>query len=242
MANTPLPTAVPTEILISNQIVPALLVSPVASADEATQVMLRFQGVMSQFLQTQRYVMESYLRGNTPATLPHEGLVNNNGGPQTLLPQQSAPQAEAAISPATLSASPPETKPSPPSDSNEKKSPCTDRGVLTAQLLDLVSKRTGYPTEMLDLDLNMEADLGIDSIKRVEILGGLVSSDSNGWSNGQVEMEKLTSFKRLREIIDYLLLAAEKNGKSEPEKRPAARGADRRGNGAVALTAESIAV
>lgn len=175
--------------------------------------------------------MENYLRGNTPAMLPHEGRVSNNGGPQTSPPQQSAPQAKAAISPATLLASPPatkkptqpETKPPPPSDGNEKKSPCTDRGALTAQLLDLVSKRTGYPPEMLDLDLNMEADLGIDSIKRVEILGGLVSSDSNGWSNGQVEMEKLTSFKRLREIIDYLLLAAEKDGKSEPEKRPAAK-------------------
>ena len=38
-------------------------------------------------------------------------------------------------------------------------------------LLELLSERTGYPTEMLDLTLNLEADLGIDSIKRVEILG-----------------------------------------------------------------------
>ena len=75
----------------------------------------------------------------------------------------------------------------------------------------MVSKRTGYPPEMLDLDLDMEADLGIDSIKRVEILSGLCRR-ATAWSNGQVEMEKLTSFKRLREIIDYLLSAAEKNG------------------------------
>ena len=104
---------------------------------------------------------------------------------------------------------------------DEHKSPCTDRGALTAQLLDLVSKRTGYPPEMLNLDLNMEADLGIDSIKRVEILSGLVSSGNGSWSNGQVEMEKLTSFKRLREIIDYLLSAAEKNGNGKPETPPA---------------------
>ena len=44
---------------------------------------------------------------------------------------------------------------------------------LSAELLDLVSNRTGYPKEMLDLDLDLEADLGIDSIKRVEILGTL---------------------------------------------------------------------
>ena len=40
-----------------------------------------------------------------------------------------------------------------------------------ALLLQVASDRTGYPPDMLGLDLNMEADLGIDSIKRVEILG-----------------------------------------------------------------------
>ena len=34
----------------------------------------------------------------------------------------------------------------------------------------MVSDLTGYPPEMLDLDMDLEADLGIDSIKRVEIL------------------------------------------------------------------------
>ena len=46
-----------------------------------------------------------------------------------------------------------------------------DREDLTRMLLDLVSERTGYPTEMLGLDQDLEADLGIDSIKRVEIVG-----------------------------------------------------------------------
>ena len=38
-------------------------------------------------------------------------------------------------------------------------------------LLQIVSDKTGYPLDMLDLNLDLEADLGIDSIKRVEILG-----------------------------------------------------------------------
>ena len=38
-------------------------------------------------------------------------------------------------------------------------------------LLEIASERTGYPAEMLGLDANLEADLGIDSIKRVEIIG-----------------------------------------------------------------------
>src|SRR3546814_18488404 len=42
---------------------------------------------------------------------------------------------------------------------------------LQALLIGIVAERTGYPHEMLGLDADLEADLGIDSIKRVEILG-----------------------------------------------------------------------
>jgi acyl transferase domain-containing protein/NAD(P)H-dependent flavin oxidoreductase YrpB (nitropropane dioxygenase family) len=38
-------------------------------------------------------------------------------------------------------------------------------------LVNIVSERTGYPVNMLDPNLDLEADLGIDSIKRIEILG-----------------------------------------------------------------------
>ena len=37
-------------------------------------------------------------------------------------------------------------------------------------LLEIVADKTGYPTDMLETDMDLEADLGIDSIKRVEIL------------------------------------------------------------------------
>ena len=44
---------------------------------------------------------------------------------------------------------------------------------LQETLLAVVSELTGYPTEMLGLEMDIEADLGIDSIKRVEILSTL---------------------------------------------------------------------
>src|SRR6185295_18598917 len=37
-------------------------------------------------------------------------------------------------------------------------------------LLSVVSERTGYPAEMIKLDQDIEADLGIDAIRRVEII------------------------------------------------------------------------
>ncbi len=41
---------------------------------------------------------------------------------------------------------------------------------LTGVLLEVVSENTGYPVDTLELDMDMESDLGIDSIKRVQIL------------------------------------------------------------------------
>ena len=42
-------------------------------------------------------------------------------------------------------------------------------------MLRTISARTGYPIEMLQPGLDLEADLSIDSIKRTEIVGELVS-------------------------------------------------------------------
>ena len=47
------------------------------------------------------------------------------------------------------------------------------REQIQERLLAVVSERTGYPAEMLGLDADLEGDLGIDSIKRVEIAGTL---------------------------------------------------------------------
>ena len=37
----------------------------------------------------------------------------------------------------------------------------------------IVAEKTGYPAEMLEPAMRLDADLGIDSIKRVEILSAL---------------------------------------------------------------------
>ncbi len=57
-------------------------------------------------------------------------------------------------------------------------------------LLEQVSRRTGYPRDMLDLDYDMEGDLGIDSIKRVEILGEL---QAQGAVPAGIEMDRQLS-------------------------------------------------
>ena len=40
---------------------------------------------------------------------------------------------------------------------------------VVAQVVALVAEQTGYPPELLDLDLDLEADLGIDTVKQAEL-------------------------------------------------------------------------
>ena len=76
-----------------------------------------------------------------------------------------------------------------------------DVATLSKTLLDVVSDKTGYPPEMLELDMDMEADLGIDSIKRVEILGALQEEMPE---LPQPNLEDLGDLRTLNQIIDYL--------------------------------------
>src|SRR5439155_14314006 len=48
-----------------------------------------------------------------------------------------------------------------------------DAGKVQQALLAVVADKTGYPPEMLKLEMDMESDQGIDSIKRVEILSAV---------------------------------------------------------------------
>ena len=68
-------------------------------------------------------------------------------------------------------------------------------------LLETVSHLTGYPREMLGLDMDIESDLGIDSIKRVEIFSSLEEKLTNIQS---VSPEIMGSLKTLHQIAEYL--------------------------------------
>jgi acyl transferase domain-containing protein len=68
-------------------------------------------------------------------------------------------------------------------------------------LLAVVSEKTGYPAEMLELDMTLDADLGIDSIKRVEILSSLQERLPGA---PQVTPDQLATLQTLRQIADYL--------------------------------------
>ena len=82
-----------------------------------------------------------------------------------------------------------------------------DNSQLEKMLLEVVSEKTGYPSEMLELSMDMEADLGIDSIKRVEIFGALTQQypEMEG-----INPSELTELRTLGEIVNYVSEAAKK--------------------------------
>jgi acyl carrier protein len=64
-----------------------------------------------------------------------------------------------------------------------------------------VSDKTGYPPEMLEVDMDMEADLGIDSIKKVEIMGAMRELYPQ---LPKADPEAFAEARTLGQIVDYL--------------------------------------
>ncbi len=79
--------------------------------------------------------------------------------------------------------------------------PRQDTDNITETLLAVVSEKTGYPVEMLEPEMELDADLGIDSIKRVEILSALQERLPGAPVIGP---EQLGSLHTLGEIARYL--------------------------------------
>jgi acyl transferase domain-containing protein/acyl carrier protein len=71
---------------------------------------------------------------------------------------------------------------------------------VAAAVLDIVERLTGYPRDLLDLDLDMEADLGVDTVKQAEVFAAVrerfgIPRDDN---------LKLRDFPTLTHVIGFV--------------------------------------
>jgi acyl transferase domain-containing protein len=86
---------------------------------------------------------------------------------------------------------------------------------LSAFLVQFVCEQTGYAREVVDLDADLEADLGIDSIKKMQLFSEL----RDRFDFGALQPSALADFPTLRHVLDFL----ERNATAlEPGARPAA--------------------
>jgi acyl carrier protein len=58
-------------------------------------------------------------------------------------------------------------------EAEPKAGPSAAEDVVRDRVLAIVAEQTGYPPDMLDLDLDLEADLGIDTVKQAEMFAAI---------------------------------------------------------------------
>jgi len=216
---------------------------PVPDASSAGDAMAGHHLLMQHFLETQRDVMLAYLGG---------GARLNGGAASAPAPLRAAPERRAALPQPAAAAPPPPSaaaqaappppvtapeeadvpagrQPDPPDPPSPAPPAASSNGAgagidIAARLLEIVSDRTGYPADMLDLDADLESDLGVDSIKRVEIAGTL-TQEMTLPDGVEPDVEQLTASRTLRAVIAVLEDLVGGGGGTADERPPEPAGA-----------------
>jgi malonyl CoA-acyl carrier protein transacylase/NAD(P)-dependent dehydrogenase (short-subunit alcohol dehydrogenase family) len=155
-----------------------------SSASDRDRVVTEFLRTTRELVATQRDVMMGYL-GTAPAPA---------ATPISLPEVIAAPEVTAG--PAGVTAA----------RAGEQAVPAS-RAEIGEAVVDVVSARTGYPRDMLGADLDLEADLSVDSIKRTEIIGALAERlglDDTGSGIDESIVGQLTRIKTISGIADWL--------------------------------------
>ncbi|WP_371655677.1 MULTISPECIES: SDR family NAD(P)-dependent oxidoreductase [unclassified Streptomyces] len=156
--------------------------------------------LIADFLRTTRELVAA----QRDVLLTHLGATGAAASPPPVPPRtDAAPQAvPLAVSPAASEEAPPAEAPRPVVVDIEQ-------AVLT-----VISERTGYPADMIEPDLDLEADLSIDSIKRTEIVGELARHLAGTRTFDDAEMEELSRARTVAAITAWIA------GKEPPELMP----------------------
>lgn len=194
--------------------------SPMSNGqDDASIVVLEYLRNVRQQVAAERDVMLRYLGSNVPVTASYDEfapVAAPIAATATAQPAAAAPAVAAPAAPAAVEAPAAEAK------------PALSGAELLKAVQAIVSERTGYPVEMLDPDLDLEADLSIDSIKRIEIVGelaeriGLGGLDESAVDEDMVE--ELAAHKSLRGIVEWIEGLAAEGGDPAPASTPAPGG------------------
>ncbi len=74
------------------------------------------------------------------------------------------------------------------------------------EVLSLIAEKTGYPTDMIESDMELEEDLGIDTVKQAEMLGLIRTK----WNLPREEGIRIQDYSTVNKIADYILSRIEK--------------------------------
>ncbi|MBQ7567234.1 SDR family oxidoreductase [bacterium] len=102
---------------------------------------------------------------------------------------------------ATPAASAPTAASAAPSAGTAQSATKAQDGNFDAAVMQIVAEKTGYPADMLNLNMDIESDLGIDSIKRVEILAAI---EERFPGVNSITPEEIGNLRTLRQIVERL--------------------------------------
>ncbi len=105
------------------------------------------------------------------------------------------------------------------------------------KVLDIVAAQTGYPKEMLDLDLDLEADLGVDTVKQAEMFAAIRAA----YNIPRDPNLKLRDFPTLTHVIKFAHDRAGLAAAAPDEKQESTNQAAKSSVPAVAGTPAKIA-
>ncbi|MFT5127818.1 MAG: malonyl CoA-acyl carrier protein transacylase [Rhodothermales bacterium] len=181
---------------------------------QATQT--RVAELHQQFLEDQRQAQQNLQALIQQQQCLANGDVLTTGILPTIAPQRP-PRACAPAAPAPRASAP--AAPAPPPSPVAAASPVAEDANQHHEqtLLAIVAETTGYPTDMLNVDMSLDADLGIDSIKRVEILSALEEELPNV---PPIPTEQLGTIHTLADILSAIAAAGPASEASAP-KAPA---------------------
>jgi acyl transferase domain-containing protein/NAD(P)-dependent dehydrogenase (short-subunit alcohol dehydrogenase family) len=112
---------------------------------------------------------------------------------------EKRPDLAGAIPTAPTSTEPTVTAPEPPPVSPTSTTALATDDQIKDKVLEIVAEKTGYPKDMLDLDLDLEADLGIDTVKQAEMFAAIRAA----YNIPRDENLKLREFPTLAHVIKF---------------------------------------
>jgi acyl transferase domain-containing protein/acyl carrier protein/NAD(P)-dependent dehydrogenase (short-subunit alcohol dehydrogenase family) len=90
---------------------------------------------------------------------------------------------------------------------------------IKEKVLEIVAEKTGYPKDMLDLDLDLEADLGIDTVKQAEMFVAIRAA----YGIPRDENLKLRDFPTLAHVIQFAQDRSSSHKSTAAQEPPAAK-------------------
>jgi len=130
-------------------------------------------------------------------------FVLNNAGASTAVAAEPAPVVAPVVETAVVAPAP-VAEPAPVAALVAKASANLDEAAVTKEVVSMVAEKTGYPEDMLDLDLDMEADLGIDTVKQAELFAAM----REHYGIAQQEGIQLKDYPTIRHCIKFVLNSA----------------------------------